>query len=212
LSFEHKLRALALCAGLVVLAPTHAYNGYAEDNPLVEAMLRMMEIFGIIDRGSLGYGVPFSPAYGYGQGGLPGLGGYGMPGATPFAPWSGAGAVPGLGAFPGGGFPGYPGGGVPGPGGQRSPYGYGQGPVRGPLDGAWELSNGAVVIIRGNAARLHVSRQRYQDYRIGYDRESLWWAPAGGGPPTRYRYRVHSGRMVLGNSDGEVLLMRRRRR
>ena len=41
-----------------------AYGGYGDDNPFVEAMLRMMEIFGLINRDRLPLNVPYLPGYG----------------------------------------------------------------------------------------------------------------------------------------------------
>ena len=129
-----------------------AFNsyGYGEDNPFVEAMLRMMEIFGLIDRDRLPLGVPYMPGYGQqllpGLGGLGGLGGYpglsplyGLGGAPGLSSLSGFGGVPGLSPLPGlGGVPGVPA--VPGtggfPGAGNVPYA-GAWPGPGGLPGGW---------------------------------------------------------------------------
>jgi len=241
---------LCLCSTLVLCAPASAYGLYREDNPFVEAMLRMMEIFGLIDRDSLPLGAPYLPGYGASSmpalGGLPGLGGYpGMGGMPGMSPWSGMGGYPGMGAMPGispwSGVTGYPGmGGVPGmspwsglggsqgmgqmpgvggwpgagaPGGWSNPWwsgGAASGAQSGYLDGIWELTNGSLVIIKRSSARLYVSRERYQDFIVGYDQQRFWWTPRGGNTTTTYRYQMRDGRMVLRDSQGKALLMRRR--
>jgi hypothetical protein len=216
-------------------SPAAGYGLYSEENPFVEAMLRMMEIFGLIDRDRLPLSVPYLPGYGQslapglGLGGMSGFAGYpgvtAMPGLAPFygtagpqgmSPVPGMGGVPGISQFPAAGA--WPGAGLPSPGGMP---GYWPGRAwpgtaagarpSGRLDGVWEISNGGFVIIRANAARLYVSRDRYQDFALGYDGRYLWWAPLGGGGRSNYRYRVRDGRMILRDADGNYLLLRRRR-
>lgn len=240
------LLCLTLVAGPIV-SPVHAgsYGYLREDNPFVEAMLRMMEVFGFIDRDRLPLGVPYLPSPGFNNpafsspmlagtfaanpmaSGLPGLGGGpltglgglpapgGMAGAYPLAggmPMPGTFATPVPGAFPGiAGFPGsgYPPGltaapwqDAPGNRGSRQP---------GLLDGIWETGKGAVVIIRGDAARLYVSRDTYQDFVIRYDHDHFWWQPRDGSKFRRYRYEMREGRMVLADKNNNLLLLRRRR-
>ncbi len=118
--------------------------------------------------------------------------------------------APGMGAWPGAAIPGI---GVP-PGNWAGPGYYGGGPAAHQstaLDGIWELDNGGMAIIRGNAARLYLSREQYQDFSIRYDRAYLWWQPRRGGSPSRYRYQIREGRMILQDEEGKVLFMRRRR-
>jgi hypothetical protein len=118
--------------------------------------------------------------------------------------------TPGMGAWPGAAIPGV---GIPA-GNWVSPGYYGRAQAAQPntlLDGIWELDNGGVAIIRGNAARLYLSREEYQDFSIHYDREYLWWQPRQGSRPSRYRYQTRQGRMVLQDEEGKQLLMRRRR-
>lgn len=236
-----KMRLVLLLGGALCLPlNASAYSGYGNENPFVEAMLRMMEVFGIIDRGRLPLGVPYLPSYGQGAmpgigglsglGGMPGLGGYPMPGMTPslgalggypalggltgLSPLTGYGGLvqglPATGAWPGG---------LPGLGGM-TPYPGAQGwTTPGPayrqqvqqLDGIWELDKGGFVILRGNAARLYLARDRYQDFTIGYDDQWLWWTPQSGGTASRYQYRRQDGRMILRDDDGNYLLLRRRR-
>jgi hypothetical protein len=104
-----KFRILLLAIGLLVQPVTATAAGaYADDNPFVEAMLRMMELFGFIDRDRLPLGVPYLPATGYGS--FPGgnaMGGIGGLGGNPV---TGFGGMPGLGGMPGG----YPLGGIGG--------------------------------------------------------------------------------------------------
>ncbi|MGB5466318.1 MAG: hypothetical protein WBM84_09575 [Sedimenticolaceae bacterium] len=197
----------------MIPAPVEAI--YADDNPFVEAMLRMMEIFGLIDRSRLPHGVPYLP--GYGQSWAPGMDG--ISGYTGIGPpmglssiygaggWPGPGQMPGPAGWPPAGFAGAPGAwGHPGRFAPRSgsvPSGY--------LDGAWELDKGGFVIIKGNIARLFVSPERSQDFTIGYDRYRLWWRPRGTHSTSHYRYQVRDGRMIMQDSEGRMLLLRRRR-
>lgn len=219
------LGILLLCTlGCGPPAGAYNYSTYSDDNPFVEAMLRMMEMFGLVDRSRLPLGVPYLPSYG--QNALPAIGGLGsypgLGGLTGFSPMYGMGAVPGLappygmGQLPGG--LGWPGGAYPQSGGLPN-YWAGQGwpglaqsgATSGLLDGIWEINKGGFVIIRGNAARLYVSQERYQDFVIGYDRRYLWWRPQAGGNSSRYRYQIRDGRMVMQDNDGNYLLLRRRR-
>jgi len=245
-----KFLTLCLCGTLILGAPASGYGLYREDNPFVEAMLRMMEIFGLIDRDSLPLGAPYLPSYGAST--LPALGGYpGMGGMPGMSPWSGMTGYPGIGGVPGmspwSGMTGYPGiGGMPGVSPWSSLGGYqgmGQmpgvggwpgvgtpnvaglpgnwvnqgwsnglagGAQSGYLDGIWELNSGSLVIIKRSSARLYVARERYQDFIVGYDAQRFWWTPRGGNTTTTYRYQMRDGRMVLRDSEGKVLLMRRR--
>lgn len=223
---KKSLGILLFCT-LACGSPAGAYNygSYSDDNPFVEAMLRMMELFGLVDRSRLPLGVPYLP--GYAQNAIPGIGGLGgypgLGGLSGFSPMQGMGAVPGLsppygmGQLPGG--LGWPGGAYPQSGGLPNPWA-GQrwgdparsGAPSGLLDGIWEINKGGFVIIRGNAARLYVSQERYQDFVIGYDRRYLWWRPkSGGGGSSRYRYQLRDGRMIMQDDEGNYLLLRRRR-
>ncbi len=223
-----RLFLLFFCCCLVFGTPATAYSLYSDENPFVEAMLRMMEIFGLIDRSRLPLGVPYLPSYGQslapglGMGGLPGMTGVpGMTGFSGLSPLYGLGAMPGASSFPAtGGWPtagGWPGAGLTTmatPGYRPDARWPGVAPTRQPpsyLDGIWEISKGGFVVIRGNAARLYVARDQYQDFAIAYDRQHLWWAPQAGGKRSRYQYQVRSGRMVMRDTNGNYLLLRRRR-
>jgi hypothetical protein len=163
----------------------------------------------------------------YGLGGLGGLGTLGtLPGVGGL---SGLGGVPGmgglssLGAMPGslmapgaglsqGALGGWPIAGMQGLGAQQWQQWPGaRSAPNAALEGIWELTNGGVVIIRGDRARLYLSRDRYQDFVIAYDQQQLSWAPLRGGSVSRYRYQVRDGRMVMQDKDGNYLLLRRRR-
>jgi len=260
LRLPKKTSALLFAIVLVSWPMSSAGYGYPnEDNPFVEAMLRMMEVFGFIDRDRLPLGVPFLPATGYGSPwnpglggltgtypmtGLPGLGGGpmsglgtvpGVAGMTSGYPLAGAmGGLPGLGGNPMSGFGGVPGaGGQPrfsdapwgstnpwqsgmpfasgGPPGQHSRWTDGPAPKIGLLDGIWETNKGGVVIIKADAARLYVSRDRYQDFIIRYDHNHFWWQPRDGSKFRRYRYEMREGRMILADDKNNLLLLRRRR-
>ena len=211
-----KSLAFCLCCALALPLNVSAYSGYGDENPFVEAMLRMMEIFGLIPRDRWSQSIPYLPGYG-GLGGFPGAspmtGFGGIPGMSPM---SGFGGVPGM--SPMTGFGGVPGMGFPGaggiPGNWANPGSPGQGRsnhVSTHLDGAWELQNGSFVIIQGDAARLYLSREQYQDFAVYYDQQYLWWQPQEGGAPSRYLYQTQEGRMILRDEEGQQLLLRRRR-
>lgn len=193
----NRIRQLVLGLLLSMAALPCGAAGIYDDNPFVEAMLRMMAAFGLINQPSLPLGVPYLPSYGNpmmpGVGGMPGFGYPGMnmlPGA--------AAAMPGY----ANGYAGQ----TPFPWSNNSQ----SGATSGYLDGIWELSSGSVVIIRRDTARLYLSRDRYQDFSIGYDQGRFWWTPRGGSTTTQYRYQMRDGRMVIRDNEGKVLLMRRR--
>jgi hypothetical protein len=219
-----KTRAiLFLCCALSLSTSVSAYGSFgAEDNPFLEAMLRMMEVFGLIDRSAVPLGAPYLPSYGQsippGLGGLQGLGGWpgypamgGFPGMSPLG---GPGSLPGTGLAPG---VGWPGSGFPHPGKDSANwmnFGWqgkgGNSAESGFLDGIWELSNGGFAVIKRRSARLYLSKERYQDFTIGYDQQHFWWTPRGGNTTSHYRYQFRDGRMILRDNQGKMLLMRRR--
>jgi hypothetical protein len=78
------------------------------------------------------------------------------------------------------------------------------------LQGSWETNNGGLLLIKGNLARLYVSRDRYQDLEITVDRVHLWMRPAGSTQTAdRYEHRIFDRRIVLRDRAGKVLLLRR---
>lgn len=202
-----------------------AGSAFGADNPLIDGMVRMMEGLGFVDRDRLPLGVPYLPSAGatnpFPSAVVPG------PGApTGGFPTTGLGLMPGnvtpnpLTGMPGGGLPAVPGAWPGGtwfnqsPGNAVAPPWTGGAsavPVPGLLDGIWETNKGGVVIIRADAARLYLARDRYQDYLIRYDDKHFWWRPRDGSKFERYRYEMREGRMVLADSKGNLLLLRRRR-
>lgn len=196
----------------------------ASNSALIDGMLRLMENAGFVERDNLPMGVPYLPSADavspFAFSNLTPPAGAMAPGLNPFSN-----PAP-LGAMPGGGFPGLmsPGGTWPGIPWANAPQGPGpflpqtpgwpgmaSTPVAGLLDGIWELNRGGIVIIRADAARLYVTRERFQDYLIRYDDTHFWWRPRDGSQFERYRYRMEEGRMVLANETGNLLLLRRRR-
>ena len=78
------------------------------------------------------------------------------------------------------------------------------------LQGSWETHNGGLLLIKGNLARLYVSRDRYQDLEITVDRVYLWMRPAGSTQTAdRYEHRIFDRRILLRDRAGKVLLLRR---
>ena len=102
---------ICLCCLLALPVKATAYSAYYDDNPFVEAMLRMMEVFGLIDRDRLPLSVPYLPGYSqYLTPGLGTLGTYpltGLGGVPGMSPLTGLGGVPGVSPLTGlGGIPG----------------------------------------------------------------------------------------------------------
>jgi hypothetical protein len=146
----------------------------------------------------------------YGLGGMSGMPPmYSLGGMPGMSPMNGLGGMPGMSTVPGmGGMP----------GGNWENWGnlnyYPQVPANRPstyLDGVWELDKQGFVIIKGDVARLYLSREQHQDFVLYYDRQHLWWRPQEGGKASRYTYQERDGRMILRDSEGNLLLMRRRR-
>lgn len=215
-----------LGVGLVacLVLGTGSGTSSASNNALIDGMLRLMENAGFLDRDELPMGVPYLPSANavspFAFSNLAPPAGTAIPGLNPFSnpmplsPMTGGG-FSGL-APPGGTWPGIPWTNMPQGPGQFSPQtpgwpGMPTPPVAGLLDGVWELNRGGVVIIRADAARLYVTRDRSQDYLIRYDDTHFWWRPRDGSQFERYRYRMEEGRMVLADEAGNLLLLRRRR-
>lgn len=225
------MRYKLVILSLVVAFANGNANGatpYADDNPFVEAMVRMMEEMGLLDRARPPVNVPYLPGSGYGMPGTyPGLGS--MPGMNPLG---GFGGMPGGGGMPGAGTwpmnPGYAQGMMPGATGawgqmpqqwlnnapmsqEQAQQWFGSSTAsQDQLDGAWELDRGGLVVIKGSRARFYLSLEQFQDYTIGYDRDYIWWSPVNGTTQSRYRYRMQEGRMIIAEDDDNYLLLRRR--
>ena len=203
--YRHRIAAMVLAfLSLTQPAAAAAYVPTSSGNALVEAMLRMMELFGLIDRDHLALNSAFLPGYGGlpigGMGGLPGVSAY--PGMTGLGGWPGMGANPMM-------APGMLQPGMTPWAGQQMPFAYPPTAAKGALDGTWVLNRRGIAIIRGDFARLYLSRNRYQDFHIRYDQRHLWLTPRRGGSASRYEYRMHKGRMIVRDDDGNYLLLRR---
>ncbi len=214
--FRHRIAVLVF-AGFSLIQPAAgaAYVPTSSGNAFIEAMLRMMELFGLIDRDHLALGSTFLPGYGglYPgmMGGVPGMSAYpGMGGLGGWPATAGLGGWPGMGANP------MMAPGMMQPGmnplaGHQMPFGYPSPGTRGVLDGSWILNKRGIAIIRGSSARLYLSREHYQDFDIRYDQRHLWLTPRRGGSSSRYQYRMHKGRMIVRDDEGNYLLLRRAR-
>jgi hypothetical protein len=225
---RNKLVTLSLVAA-IVSGNANGSTPYANDNPFVDAMVRMMEEMGLLDRARPPVTVPYMP--GAGMSPYPGLGmGYpgfgGMPGMNALGGVPGSTGMPAMGNWPMN--PGYAQGMMPGGGnawGQAPQQWLNNAPVpqnqmqqwlgattapQGQLDGAWELNRGGLVVISGNRARFYLSLEQYQDYTIGYDQSHLWWTPANGTTQSRYRYKMQDDRMIIADDQDNYLLLRRR--
>ena len=218
--YRQRIAVLVLAfLSLTQPAMAAAYVPTSSGNAFVEAMLRMMELFGLIDRDHLALGSTFLPGYG----GLPGGAMSGIPGVSAYPGMAGLGGWPGMGGL--GGWPGMGTNPMMAPGmlqpgmhplaGQQMPFGYPSSypslPRQGVLDGTWILNKRGIAIIRGAFARLYLSREHYQDFNIRYDQRHLWLIPRRGGNASRYQYRMHKGRMIVRDDEGNYLLLRRTR-
>lgn len=77
------------------------------------------------------------------------------------------------------------------------------------LQGAWETDKGGLLLVRGNMARLYVSREEHQDLYITADPRYLLLQPVGSQSPTRYEYHLYGDRLVLRDGRGNRLVLRR---
>ena len=78
------------------------------------------------------------------------------------------------------------------------------------LQGAWETHSGGLLLVKGNLARLYVSRDRYQDLEVHADRYHVWMRPARTRQRAdRYDYRIDRDGVVLRDRDDRVLMLRR---
>ena len=78
------------------------------------------------------------------------------------------------------------------------------------LQGSWETHSGGLLLIKGNLARLYVSRDRYQDLEITADQHYVWMRPAGQvQAPDRYEHRIFDRRVILRDRNGKMLILRR---
>jgi hypothetical protein len=78
------------------------------------------------------------------------------------------------------------------------------------LQGSWEIHSGGLLLVKGNLARLYLSRDRHQDLEIRADKHYVWMRPAGTRQtPDRYEHRIFDRRVILRDEDDRVLVLRR---
>lgn len=130
--------------------------------------------------------------------GLSPLGGYPIPPPQGIAPGSGA---PWTRVQPG----------FPGVAVHPNAYGQAANPaVMRMLQGTWETHNGGLLLVKGNMARLYVSRDKHQDLEINADRRYVWMRPAGTRQaPDRYEYRVYEKQVILRDRNNRTLSLHR---
>ncbi len=210
--------SLLLCLNLQSAAAFDwGMNARGEDNPFVEAMLRMMESFGLVDDDSASVTTPYSPGNWQDFSPTP------WSGTSPMPPMSGmspmGGMMPGMSPM-GGMMPGMSPGGMPGMQNwqQQIPwqqYRNMQQPSRKlarRLNGAWETNNGGLLLIQGDKARFYLTRDQHQDLQLAITEHQVTLKPATGGEGKRYRYQVKNNRMVLRDPQGSWMLLRRIRK
>jgi hypothetical protein len=109
---------------------------------------------------------------------------------------------------PGAGYPGmmpWPGTGT-GTGGGYPSYGFG---TANPLEGVWQGNSGEVLLIRDGQFRLYASRDNYNDGRLTVRGDRLALGDPNTGVTREYEYAAHEDRLVLRDSNGNLLLYRR---
>lgn len=78
------------------------------------------------------------------------------------------------------------------------------------LEGAWEIHNGGLLIIKQGLARLYLSKTRYQDFYFKHDHKNIWMQPSEEeGIPLTYDFKLQSGRMIMRDENDKVLLLKR---
>jgi hypothetical protein len=96
---------------------------------------------------------------------------------------------------------------TPGPGlnrGSTTRYNAGS-----PVNGVWQGNSGEILLVRGQSFRLYVGRDNYSDGRLALLGNRLVLANPSTGISREYEYAAHEGRLVLRDSDGNLLLYRR---
>ena len=190
-------REVLLCLCLLgSSSPLHAADTGTEMANLMRGMFTGLSLLGQAANtpGWNSLATPGAPGWPPGTapwGGYPGA-------ATPWAqpPWGSAGWPPTANVSPG-----YS---QPGPTGGRYSY------LLRLLQGEWETHNGGLLLVKGNLARLYVSRDRHHNLEITVDPHYLWMKPAGSTQaPDRYEHRIFDRRIILRDEAGKVLLLRR---
>lgn len=121
--------------------------------------------------------------------------GYAWPGAPAWGapPWTG-----------GYGYPGYPYNG-------NHPQARSRQSTLRRLQGSWETSNGGLLLIKENLARLYVSADRHQDLYIRADRHYVWMWPVDSQAVKRYDHRIFDDKILLRDEQGNTLTLKRYR-
>lgn len=192
-------RALALLALLAVL-PAAASNGYGNDqsgrqHPFMESMQIMMDSMGLSRGGSAG---PFdSPWSQFGQ----------MSGANPMSAWGSGGSQMQqmMGKWPqmGGSDPFSQFGGQWMQAPQNMPF------MGSQLDGLWRGRSGDALLIKGNQYRIQAGKNRSVQGRLLVKGNQLWLQNAQTKSVKQYEFANDSGRLVLRDEYGQLLLYRR---
>lgn len=143
---------------------------------------------------------------GYGYSGLPGTSWPGT--AWPGTPWAAPGMYPSL--YPPMYPPMYPPGGtLAAPYAGAPAYNQRNANLLRLLQGSWETNNGGLLLVKGQLARLYLSRDRFQDLELTVDQHYVWMRPAGTGQTRRYEHRIFDKRVILRDEEGKVLLLQR---
>ncbi len=77
------------------------------------------------------------------------------------------------------------------------------------IDGVWQGSSGEVFVVRNGYCRIYASREAYDDCRIAVQGQMVTLVSPTSRQRRQYEYAVSDGRMVLRDSDGNLLLYRR---
>lgn len=77
------------------------------------------------------------------------------------------------------------------------------------LDGIWETRSGAILIVRAGRARLSLTNQTSQDFDLRVDAQTIVLRDRRYGSLRRYAYATRDGRLVMQDTEGNLLLLRR---
>lgn len=77
------------------------------------------------------------------------------------------------------------------------------------LDGIWETHTGAILLVHVGRARLYLNRQTSQDFDLRLDSQTIVLRDRQYGSLRRYAYATRDGRLVMQDTDGNLLLLRR---
>ncbi len=191
---------LILCLALCGLQPALAAGSGSTFADMLRGMATGLAILGQASNANTtpGYYAPLAPV---------------VPVLPPGYAWPAAPAVPAWGtpAWPGGaGYLGYPYAPM-GPYPPVPPYYYSQQRFLRRLQGAWETDSGGLLLVKGNMARLYLSRDRHQDLYIRADPRYVWMRPVNSGEERRYDHRIFDDKILLRDDEGRTLTLKRYR-